>query len=194
LQVQVGLEGLQRIRAIYTADNALAKLPPSQRKQRRAALVAPLIDDFFAWVHAQARATTGRNLATKALGYALNQEHELRRVLEDGRLPLDNTRSERALRKIVVGRKNWLLYGSDVHAEAAAALFGLIASCRLHSLDPTTYLDDVLRVLPYWPRERFLELAPLRWAVTRARVSPLASSRTEDPLGEITVPPLPAEE
>jgi hypothetical protein len=45
------------------------------------------------------------------------------RVLEDPRLPLNNTRSERALRKIAVGRKNWMFYASDTHAEAAAALF-----------------------------------------------------------------------
>jgi hypothetical protein len=45
-------------------------------------------------------------LANKALGYSFNQEKELRRVLDDGRLPLDNTRSERSLRKIVVRRKN----------------------------------------------------------------------------------------
>jgi hypothetical protein len=78
----------------------------------------------------------------------MNQEEELLRVLDDVSLPLDNTRSERALRKIVVGRKAWMFYGSDTHAEAAAAIFGIIASCRLHRLDPFAYLDDVLRVLP----------------------------------------------
>lgn len=60
---------------------------------------------------------------------------ELLRVLYDGRLPLDNTRSERSRRKIVVGRKNWMFYGSDTHAESAAAIFSLIASCRLHHID-----------------------------------------------------------
>ena len=182
---KVGVEGLLRIRAIYAADNLLAKLPPSERKMRRVQQVAPLIDDFFAWVAAEARAAPARNLASKALGYALNQEAELRRVLEDGRLPLDNTRSERALRKIVVGRKAWLFYGSDVHAQAAAAIFSLIASCRLHRLDPTAYLDDVLRVLPYWPRDRFLELAPFRWSTTRAK---LDAAEMDRPLGTITVP------
>jgi len=184
---KVGLEGLQRIRALYAADEPLAKLPPSERKARRAKVLAPLIDDFFAWVHTEARITAGRSLATKALGYATNQEHELRRVLDDGRLALDNTRSERALRKVVVGRKNWLFYGSDVHAQAAAALFSLIASCRLHRLDPTAYLDELLRVLPYWPRDRFLELAPLHWAATRSR---LRTDELEKPLGDITVPPV----
>ncbi len=182
---KVGLEGLVRVRAIYAADNSLAKLPPSERMARRASLVAPLINDFFAWVAREVRASSGRNLATKALGYATNQEQELRRVLDDGRLPLDNTRSERALRQIVVGRKNWLFYGSDVHAQAAAAFFTVLASCRLHRIEPVGYLDEVLRVLPYWPRERLLDLAPFRWAATRATLS---DAELEQPVGAITLP------
>jgi hypothetical protein len=65
-----------------------------------------------------------------------------------------------------------MFYGSDTHAEAAAAIFSLIASCRLHRLDPFAYLDEVMRVLPYWPRERYLDLAPKYWVATRARLRP----------------------
>ena len=54
--------------------------------------------------------------------------------------------SERALRKIVLGRKAWMFYGSDTHAEAAATLFSVIASCRLHALGPFRYLEEMLRV------------------------------------------------
>ena len=149
---QTGIQGLLRIRAIYAADDAFRKLPPAKRKALRDTHLRPLMLSFFEWVKATRLTTPGRSLATKALGYAFNQENELLRVLDDGRLPLDNTRSERSLRKIVVGRKNWMFYGSDTHAESAAAIFSLIASCRLHRLDAEQYLDEILRVLPYWPR------------------------------------------
>lgn len=168
----VGVQGLMRIRAIYAADNAFRKLPPTQRKLMRDKHVRPLIDSFFQWVKEARASTDGRNLATRAIGYAINQEAELRRVLDDGKLPLDNTRSERSLRKIVVGRKNWMFYGSDAHAESAAAIFSIIASCRLHSIDPQQYLDEILRILPYWPRDRYLELAPNNWPATRAKLDP----------------------
>ena len=184
----VGVEGLKRIREIYRADTPLAELPPIDRKGLRLERVMPLVDDFFAWVKLVARETAGRNLATKALGYAQNQEEELHRVLLDGRLPLDNTRSERSLRKIVVGRKNWLFYGSDVHAEAAAAIFSILASCRLHKLDPWKYLDELLRLLPHWPARRYIELAPMNWAATRARLDP---TELDGPLGIFSVPPPP---
>ena len=168
----IGLQGLMRLRAMYAVDDEFRSMPPAKRKLLRDEHLRPLVDQFFEWV-AQARSTVeGRNLATRALGYATNQQSELRRVLDDPRLPLDNTRSERNLRKIVVGRKNWMFYGSDTHAESAAAVFSIIASCRLHGIDPQQYLDEVLRVLPYWPRERYLELAPKFWLATRAKLNP----------------------
>lgn len=181
----VGVQGLMRIRAIYAADNAFRKLAPAQRKLMRDQKVRPLMDSFFQWLREARASADGRNLATRAIGYALNQEAELRRVLDDGKLPLDNTRSERSLRKIVVGRKNWMFYGSDAHAESAAAIFTIIASCRLHSIDPQQYLDEVLRILPYWPRDRYLELAPHNWPATRAKLDP---DELSAPLCSFTIP------
>jgi transposase len=183
-----GVQGLMRIRALYAADAAGRRVPRAARTAFRDAHLRPLMDEFFAWVAAARDRTPGRNLATRALGYALNQETELRHVLTDGDIPLDNTRAERALRKIVVGRKNWLFYGTDTHAEAAAAVFSVIATCRLHAVDPFTYLDEVLRVLPSWPRDRYLELAPQHWPSTRARLDAAELAR---PLRAISVPPPP---
>jgi len=80
-----------------------------------------------------------------------------------------------------------MFYGSDLHADAAAAIFSIIATCRLHGLDPWKYLDEVLRVLPYWPKERHLELAPKFWAATRAR---LDAVELMAPVGVVTVPPV----
>jgi transposase len=180
-----GVQGLMRIRAIYAADDAFRGMPPAKRKHMRAEHLRPLLVSFFDWVKQVRAVVTGRNLITSALTYAFNQEKELLRVLDDGRLPLDNTRSERSLRKIVVGRKAWMFYGSDVHAQAAAAVFSLIASCRLHSLDPEQYLEEVMRVLPYWPPSRYLELAPNNWARTRTKLLP---AELEAPFGSFTTP------
>jgi hypothetical protein len=133
-----------------------------------------------------------RGLLAAAFGYAVRQNAALRRFLDDGRLPMTNNASERALRSIAVGRKNWIFFGSDDHAQAAANLFSLIASCTLHGLDPENYLADIFRVMPYWPRDRYLELAPKFWGATRAR---LVEAELALPLGHITVsPPLAAEE
>ncbi|MFO0653437.1 MAG: IS66 family transposase [Polyangiales bacterium] len=180
-----GLEGLKRIDAIFAADRALADLPPVRRKARRDVLVRPLVDAFFAWVDAELIHARGRGVVSSALGYARNQAGALRRFLDDGRLRLENNAAERALRPIAAARKSWLFFGSDDHASAAANLFSLVASCKLHGLDPEDYLRDVIRVMPNWPRERYLELTPLKWAATRARLDPTELARE---YGMLTVP------
>ena len=88
--------------------------------------------------------------------------------------------------RLAVGRKAWLFVGSDDHAQAAANLFSLIASCKLHRLDPEAYLRDLFRVLAHWPSDRYLELAPRYWAATRAR---LDAAELVAPLGPLTIPP-----
>lgn len=107
---------------------------------------------FFAWAREEKIKLTGRGLAATAIGYALNHEEAFRRFLEDGRLLLENNRAERALRSIATARKSWLFFGSDDHASAAANLFSLVASCKLHGLDAEAYLADVIRVMPYCNR------------------------------------------
>jgi len=84
-----------------------------------------------------------------------------------------------------VGRKAWLFVGSDDHAASAGNLLSLIASARLHRLDPEEYLRDIFRVLPHWPNDRYLELAPKYLPATRARldVRQLAAE-----LGPLTIP------
>ena len=132
-----------------------------------------------------------RGLLRSALGYVVRQKSALRGFLADGRLRMDNNVSERELRRIAVGRNAWLFVGSDDHAQATANLFTLIASCKLHDLDPELYLRDLFRVLVHWPRDRYLELSPRYWAKTRANLDP---RELELPLGNLTVPEPPTEQ
>ena len=84
-------------------------------------------------------------------------------------------------------RKNWLFFGSDDHASAAAAnRFSLVASCQLHGLDPELNLAQIIRLVPLWPRDRYLELAPMYWAATRERLDAAEFLRE---VGPVTVPP-----
>lgn len=182
-------EALLRMDKLFDLEAQWRHLPPSQRHARRQLVSRRLLDDFFAWAKDQyARVKDTRGLVASAFGYAVRQEAALRRFLDDGRLPMTNNHSERALRGIASGRRAWLFFGSDDHASAAANLLSLIASCELHRLDPETYLAEILHLLPFWPRERYLELAPKYWAATRARIPP---AQLDVEIGDITVPPPP---
>jgi len=179
-------EALLRIKRIFDADRALRDRRSDERTSLRDVRVRPYVDDFLAWSEAEYETIKDRRGPLRsAFGYVVRQADALRRFLDDGRLPLTNNQSERELRRIAVGRKAWLFVGSDDHAQAAGNLFSLIASARLHRLDPEAYLRDLLRVLPHWPRGRFLELAPRYWTATRARLDP---TQLDAELGPLTVP------
>jgi hypothetical protein len=126
-----------------------------------------------------------RGSLRSALGYCVRQKDALMAFLQDGRLRLDNNYSENELRKPVRIRDAALFAGSDEHAESAGHILSLIASARLHRLNPEAYLRDLIRVLPFWPRERYLELAPKYWARTRATLDLEQLAR---PVGVIDVP------
>lgn len=190
----IAREGLARIGRIFALEERWGDRSPAEKLRLRAEYARPHVESFFAWVEGEKAKVAGtRGLLPKALGYASNHKEALMRYLEDGRLVLDNNRSERALRTIAVGRKGWLFVGSDDHGAAAGHLLSLIASCRLHDLEPEAYLRDLFRVLAHWPRDRYLELAPKYWAATRAR---LDAAELAVEIGGLTVPPPlpPAEE
>lgn len=166
-------EALLRVRALFKLEDDWRALAPKQRHDRRQRVSRPWLDDFFAWASGVFERVRGvRGPVATAFGYAIRQRDGLCRFLDDGRLRLENTAAERALRSIAVGRKAWLFFGSGDHAQAAANLFSLIASCKLHAIDAETYLAEIIRVVPHWPRDRYLELAPRYWTATRARLDP----------------------
>jgi hypothetical protein len=183
----VAREGLLRIKRIFDLDRSWRGRPPAEIKALRDRQLRPHTDAFFAWVAEEyARVKDQRGMLRSALGYAHRQQGPLTRFFDDGRLELTNNHSERQLRRVAVGRKAWLFVGSDDHAQAAGNLLSLIASARLHDLDPEAYLRDLFRVLPQWPRDRYLELAPRYWLATRERLDP---KQLELEVGWLTVPP-----
>ena len=183
----VAREGLARIQRIFAFERKWQGRPHAEIKTLRQQFAKPHVDAFFEWAAVEYQKVIGeRGLLRSALGYAVRQKPALTRYLDDGRLVLDNNRSERELRRIAVGRKAWLFVGSDDHAVSAGHLFSLIASARMHRLDPEAYLRDLFRVLGHWPKARYLELSPRYWAATRAR---LDAGELAAELGPLTVPP-----
>jgi transposase len=180
-------EGLARIGYMFALEDGWRRDPSDVILRMRRQYLRPHLEDFFTWAAvAHDEVKDQRGMVRSALGYALRQKDALMRVLDDGRLHLENNRSERELRRIAVGRKGWLFVGSHDHGAAAGHIFSLVASARLHQLDPESYLRELFRVLAHWPRDRYLELAPKYWAATRARLAP-AELAAE--IGPLTVPP-----
>ena len=152
-------QALAYIGGLFRVEREAAGSPEARLAARRAESKA-IVDGFFGWCEAEAGKVLDETPTAKAIGYALNQRVALQRFLDDGRLPIHNNGSERALRREAVGRKNWLFVGTDDAAEINAAFVSLLASCQLHDIEPWTYLRDLFCLLPSWPVRRVLELAP----------------------------------
>jgi transposase len=192
LKSEVAREGLFRIKRIYDLERTWRGQPPDEIKRLRNIHSRPLVEAFFAWAIAEyEKVRLVRGPLRSAFGYLVRHKDALMRFLDDGRLRLDNNHSEGELRKIATGRKAWLFVGSDDHGTSAGHLFSLIASARLHRLDPEEYLRDLFRVLGHWPRDRYIELAPKYWSKTRARLDPVELANE---VGPLTIPPAPQEQ
>jgi len=187
----VAREALLRLHRLFEYEAKWRKLTPTQRKELRDCFSKPELESFFTWVELEyCKVEHQRGLLRTALGYARRHKHALMRYLDDGRLEMDNNRTEREIKTgVVLGRKAWLFIGSDDHGETTANLLSLIASARLHGLDDEAYLRDLFRVLPFWPEHRLLELAPKSWRATRDRLVP---AELEQEIGWLTVPSAPA--
>jgi transposase len=76
----------------------------------------------------------------KAIQYVTGRWSGLTRFLDDPRIALDNNATERALRGVVVGRKNHYGSRSLRGTEVAALFYSMIESAKLNGLNPKAYL------------------------------------------------------
>ena len=154
------------INALFRIERSIADRPRKQKEKIRKKRSKPIVDAFYSWCDAEKDQVLDDTPISKGIGYAVNQRKGLLRFLQDGRLPLHNNMSELQLRRQAVGRKNWLFIGSDDGALANTTFVSLLASCRMHDVEPWSYLRDLFCLLPTWPQHRLLELAPLNWKAT----------------------------
>ena len=115
----------------------------------------------------------------KAIRYTLNNWKALSRYTEAPYLSIDNNHSERQIKQLVIGRKNWMFAGSEGGAESAAILFSLVVSCKLYGVDPFAYFKDTLMRIHTHPVDRIHELSPRQWqqrfgAATPQQAAPAA--------------------
>lgn len=136
-------------RRLYDVEERGRELSAAERFELRAAESRPLIDELHAWLIEQRGNThvLPKSAIGVAVRYALNQWQPLTAFLSDGSLPIDNNDTERDLRRLTIGRKNWLFIGSSVAGDVAASMYTLVASASRHDLDLWAYLNDVLRRL-----------------------------------------------
>ena len=166
-------EALERIAALYRIEDDIRGKPPDERRIVRRARAGPLLDSLYQWLVETVRTLAKKSELSGAIRYALSRWAALTRYCDDGRIEIDNTAAERALRSVALGRKNYLFMGSDNGGQRAACMYTLIGTAKLCGLNPQAYLQYVLERIGDYPINRIDELLP--WNVA----SKLASAASK---------------
>ena len=140
-----------------------ARLTYDEITEKRQQEAVPVLDSFYAWLLEELPKVIPGTPMCKAIGYALNRFKELRIYLSDGMLEIDNNFTERQIRTIAIGRKNYLFAGSHRGGERAAIIYSLLGTCKLQGIDPSKWLDDVLRRITDHPQDKLNQLLPQFW-------------------------------
>jgi hypothetical protein len=167
-------QALARVRALYgvedeaqreiAAKGLLGDQADALRLRLRQEKTRPLLASFKEWLEQQQPRALPKSPIGQAIAYALRHWQALTRFTEYGFLNIDNNAAERALRRVAIGRKNWLFAGSDAGGQTAAVLYSITATCQQLGVEPFAYLRHALAQLPNHPADRIAELLPAHWA------------------------------
>lgn len=123
----------------------------------------PILDEFKTWLDKEQTMALPKSSFGKAVNYCINNWQHLTEYLSDGDLSIDNNIAEQEMKRIAMGRKAWLFFGSDNGGENAEVLFSIIATCKKHKVDPYTYLTDVIEQMMRNPDCDLEQLLPHVW-------------------------------
>jgi transposase len=165
-------QALAYYRQLYELERQAKEFSEAQRLEMRRDLAVPILGRFHQWLEAQRPDVLPKSPMGEALGYALNNWAALVRYTEAGFLAIDNNAAEREMKRVAIGRKNWLTVGSPRGGRTAAVLFSLTSTCRRLGVEPWAYLQDVLLRLPATPVGQLGHLLPDLWqAACRAKTA-----------------------
>jgi transposase len=167
---------LALVAKLYAIERESKELSGPLRLAVRQERSVPVLKEIKTWLDREGEVVLPRSPMAAAITYAQNQWEALKTYTTRGFLNIDNNASERALKRVAIGRKNWLFAGNDRAAENHARLWSLIASAERHGVDPQRYLTSVLAKIGATPREELGQFLPDVWKVEDA-AEPLPDSQ-----------------
>ena len=160
---EIAKDALDRIGALYDIEREINGQPAERRLEVRARQSKPRADAFHDWMNAQLPRLPGKGDLAKAMRYALTRWPSFTLFLTDGRVAIDNNAAERAVKPVVIGRKNWMFAGSDAGGETLADAMTIIETAKMSGLNPEAYLADVLARINDHLNPKLAELLPWNW-------------------------------
>jgi len=152
---------LQAIAKLYRIETKMKACSPEERQRVREEESRKQLEEIFTLLASPM--WRPQSPISKAVNYALKHQVTLSRFAEDERLPIDNNPAERAIRRVAIGRKNWIFLGSETDGESAAIYLTLFATCQANRVNAWAWLHDVICRLSELPEEKLDELLPHLW-------------------------------
>lgn len=131
---------------LYLIEKALKEEQASSKQiqHTRQTKALPILTQIKALLDENALKLLPQSPIGKAVHYMLTHWEALNQYIKDGRLEIDNNRSERSIKPFVIGRKNWMFHDNEIGARAGATLFSLIETCKAHNVDVFSWLKHAL--------------------------------------------------
>jgi hypothetical protein len=160
---------LNQIGWLYSWENQLrqSRAGPAQRMAFRSQHSRMVVERLERVLRKLKTRYLPQSAMGQAISYALNQWATLEKYLDHGEVEVDNNLVENSIRPTAIGKKNWLFMGSAEAGERNAVDYTLVENCRMHGIEPYTYLKDVLERLPTTTNQTIEELTPLNWQKNR---------------------------
>lgn len=149
-----GYTGVKYIDELFKVEREIENVSVNEKIKVRKEKSEPVLKKFYEWVYLMNQKYITNQKLKNAITYATNQKENLIQFLDDGRIPLTNSKAERAIRPFAVHRKNWLFADSVDGAKANAVIYSLIESAKVNKLNINKYIRYLLDILPQLDGEK----------------------------------------
>jgi transposase len=158
-------EALLRFQKLYEVERIIREwdLPPEDALELRQRQSVEVLREFKEWLVEEYQKVLPRSAIGKAIAYCLPRWEKLSLYTTDAILQIDNNPVENAVRPVAIGRKNYLFAGSHEAAQRAAMIYSLLATCRMHDVNPFDWLKYVFENIHLYTTKNIEELLPQNW-------------------------------
>lgn len=162
---------------LYTIERQIKDDAAQERLLARQEQAKPIWREFGRWLQQEIPMLNEKSAIYKAFAYTMARFRKLSVYMEDPKLNIDNNPIEASIRSVAMGRNNFLFCGSHPAAQRSAMLYSFMASCKLHQINPTDWLTDVLAKVSNCDGNELKQLLPQNWKKNQNNIRPIQKIR-----------------
>jgi transposase len=171
LSPAIAAEALGLIGKLFAIEQQAREMSCADRLALRQVQSLPVVERLNGKLLEWKQHLLPKHPMAEAIGYLLNQWQPLTAFLSDGAIPIHNNLTEQQMKRIALGRKNYLFVGNERGGHTAAILSSFTSTCKRHDIDPQRYLTQLLTNLPATPTSQLDQWLPDMW---KRRQNPLS--------------------